>query len=135
MADILTKMKHEIDTRASYVSNQVSLGQGVDDVLADQFRGLLQHFSQQRVVTIEVINGVVEHMKTKSVFTNDMILACSSCLKNLERIRLDHPTNRHMQVMIAAEHYLLQCDWDKLDELARQSPTLGTDPMAEVLAV
>ena len=135
MADMLSLLKHDIDSRHTYVSQQVRSGVKHEDAAKEQHRGLLHSLSQHRSVPLDVINSVVEYLGDKNIFTKEQILACSSCLTQTSRIRLNQPSHRPMQVVQALQHYLLECEWDRLHELGKLSATRGTDEMAELLAI
>ena len=135
MADMLSSLKRDIDSRATYVSQQVCLGLNHEDAAKEQYRALLLCFSQQRSVPLDVITSVVEYLGSNNIFTSEQILACSSCLTNSSRIRLDQPSHRPMQANQSLQHYSLEFDWDRLIELAKLSATQGTDEMVELLAI
>ena len=134
MADC-ARLLIDIDRRIAHISTQVDMGAERDEVVTEQYNALLSTFSMLRSVELETITRISTHLVAADVFARHHLLAFSASLRaTLSAARRDKPTTRKMQRNDALEHYLLESDWNRLEELGKQ-PKQNSDPLEEIVAI
>ena len=134
MADC-ARLLIDIDRRIAHISTQVDMGAERDEVVTEQYKALLPTLSMLRNVELETITRISTHLVAAGVFARHHLLAFSASLRAaLSATRQDRPTTRSMQSNEALEHYLLESDWNRLEEHGKQ-PKQNSDPLEEIVSI
>ncbi len=124
----------DIDQRVAHISSQVALGANKDEVVSEQYQALLAVLSMLHGVELDTISRVSNRLVAQDVFSRPQLLAFSAGLRAAAATRLGQPSQRPMQSNKALEHFLLQSDWDRLQELGQQSMQWSMQ-LEEIVAV
>ena len=124
----------DIDSRIEYINTQTMMGAETTELVDEQYRQLLNGFSMLRDVDLNGVTGISSHLIKQKVFSNVQLLAFSASLRAAAAAYQTKPTGRGMQSNRSLQHYLVQTDWDRLDELGKQ-PTLGSEPLEDIVAL
>ena len=128
------KLLADIDQRVGHISAQVALGANKEEVVSEQYQALLTVFSMLHGVELDTISRVSNRLVAQDVFSRPQLLAFSASLRAVAATRLGQPSQRPMQSNKALEHFLLQSDWDRLQELGQQSMQWSVQ-LEEIVAV
>ena len=128
------KLLADIDQRVGHISAQVALGANKEEVVSEQYQALLTVFSMLHGVELDTISRVSNRLVAQDVFSRPQLLAFSVSLRAAAATRLGQPSQRPMQSNKALEHFLLQSDWDRLQELGQQSMQWSVQ-LEEIVAV
>ena len=123
-----------LGSRIEYIGTQASMGANKTELVDEQYRQLLTGFSMLRDVDLDGVSGISNHLIKQKVFSNVQLLAFSASLRAAAAAYQTKPTGRGMQSNRSLQHYLVQTDWDRLDELGKQ-PTLGSEPLEDIVAL
>ena len=134
MADC-TRIIADIDGRINHIKTQVDMGANVDEVVTEQYKALLQEFSQLPNVDVGMSNRISKHLlRYSDLFTHMQLQSFSASLRAALSAVPAKGNSRCMQSNEALEHSLLQSDWDHLQELGQQE-NQTSEPFEQRLAI
>ena len=130
-----TRIMADIDGWINHIKTQVDMGANVDEVVTEQYKALLQEFSQLPNVDVGMSNRISKHLlRYSDLFSHLQLQSFSASLRAALSAVPAKGNSRCMQSNEALEHSLLQSDWDHLQELGQQE-NQTSEPFEQRLAI